>query len=206
MVDRHAVSGPWTIKPTRRGRSRVAQWRKEWARNKKSSLEDSSEVQPRLRDAQEAWVEVARLRRELQLAKRTLPSLIVDGELRRRCEDLLTAENHYDRVIREACVILEDRVRSTIGSRDQLTGVPLMELAFSPNSGPLQFSQIHQEQLGAMQLYRSIMAFFRNTAGHHLIDTYSQDDALRFVAWIDLLLAMLNRVASPTSTAANSNP
>ncbi|MBO0783437.1 MAG: hypothetical protein J2P37_31890, partial [Ktedonobacteraceae bacterium] len=38
-------------------------------------------------------------------------TLVADPDLRQRCEDLLSADKHYDRVIREACVILEDRVR-----------------------------------------------------------------------------------------------
>lgn len=140
------------------------------------------------RDAQEAWVEVARLRRQLEIAQRTHPSLIRDEELRRRCEDLLAAGAHYDRVVREACVILENRVRVAIGADKDVVGTTLMERAFSAKSGLLQLSRLDQEQVGAMQLYRGVMAFFRNDAGHHLIDTYSQEDALRLVAWIDLLL------------------
>lgn len=164
-------------------------------------------MRPR-RDAQEAWVEVARLRRQLELAQRTRPSLIGDEELRRRCEDLLAAGGHYDRVIREACVILENRVRVTIGADKGLTGVPLMEKAFSPKGGPLQLSGLEQEQLGAMQLYRSLMAFFRNAAGHHIIDTYSVDDALRFVGWVDLLLGMVEtaRMATASVTATTGGP
>ena len=51
-------------------------------------------------DAQEAYLEVARLKRRLQIAERSLPSLIADDELRQRCEDLLAADAHHDRVIR----------------------------------------------------------------------------------------------------------
>ena len=148
------------------------------------------------RDAQEAWVEVARLKRRLQLAERRLPSLIVDTELRRRCEDLLTAEEHYDRVIREACVILEDRVRKAIGAGKDVLGVPLMQKAFSPNNNLLQLSEHDKEQLGAMHIYSGVMAFFRNAAGHNIIDTYSQEDALRFVVFVDLLLAMVGRAST----------
>lgn len=40
-----------------------------------------------------------------------------------------------------------------------------------------------------------VMAFFRNAAGHKVIEDYSQEDTLRFVAWIDLLLDLIaNRV------------
>ncbi len=195
-IERLAVSGPWHIHPTRRGRNYVTRWHADWERKNKSNNLNTPSSPSRLRDAQEAWLEAAKLRRELQLAKREIPSLITDDELRRRCEDILTAENHYDRVIREACVILEDRVRSITDSDSQITGTPLMELAFSPKNAKLRISNNDQEQLGVMQLYRGTIAFFRNTTGHHLIDTYSQEDALRFVVWIDLLLTMLKAVSN----------
>lgn len=194
------VSGPWTIRPTRSGRRYMARWRDDFERKKKLTTETPQSPNSRQRDAQEAWVEVAKLRRELQLARKTLPSLIVDDELRQRCEDLLVADHHYDRVIREACVILENRVRTVIGAEEHLTGIPVMELAFSPKNPKLRFSNVEAEQLGAMQLYRSIIAFFRNNTGHHLSDTYTQDDALRFVAWIDLLLAMVKTASSSAFT------
>lgn len=145
------------------------------------------------RDAQEAWVEVARLKRRLQIAERSLPSLIADNELRRRCEDLLAADLHYDRAIREACVILEDRVRKATGADKNVVGVSLMQKAFGRN-GLLRLSEHDQEQVGAMQIYSGVMAFFRNAAGHSVVDSYTQDDALRFVVLVDLLLAMVGKV------------
>jgi len=43
------------------------------------------------------------------------PTLVVrDTELRDRCADLLSARGNYDRVIREATVILEDRIRRQV--------------------------------------------------------------------------------------------
>lgn len=146
------------------------------------------------RDAQEAWVEVARLKRRLQIAERDLPSLIADDELRQRCEDLLTADAHHDRVIREACVILEDRVRKATGVGKSLYGTSLMERAFG-RSGLLKLSDEEQEQVGAMQIYRGVMAFFRNAAGHNLIASYHQEDALRFVILVDLLLKTLGEAS-----------
>lgn len=71
-----------------------------------------------------------------------------------------------------------------------------MKLVFSPKNAKLRISNNEQEKLGAMQLYRGTIAFFRNTAGHHLINTYSQEDALRFVTWIDLLLTMLRKASN----------
>ncbi len=157
------------------------------------ALEIVDTAQRPQRDAQEAWVEVARLKRRLQIAERSLPSLIADDELRVRCEDLLAADAHHDRVIREACVILEDRVRRAMGEGKDVVGTSLMERAFGPKNGPLQLSDQEQEQLGAMQVYRGVMAFFRNAAGHNVVDSYTQEDALRFVVFVDLLLSMIER-------------
>ncbi|MHB8598778.1 MAG: TIGR02391 family protein [Ktedonobacteraceae bacterium] len=198
-VESLAVMGPWTIRPTRRGRSHINKWREDWERKSNLDTTNAQLTQSRLRDAQEAWIEVAKLRRELQIAKKTLPSLIADDELRQRCENLLVAECHYDRVIREACVILENRVRAAIDASKDVIGTALMENAFGPKNKLLIFSTLDQEQVGVMQVYRGVMAFFRNSVGHHIIDSYSQEDALRFVAWIDLLLAMIKTVSGNTN-------
>jgi uncharacterized protein (TIGR02391 family) len=153
------------------------------------------------RDAQEAWNEVAKLRRRIDIAERTLPTLIRDEELRRRCLDLLSADDHYDRVVREASVVLENRVRNAIGASSSLIGTSLMEIAFSSKEPRLRLSDVEAEQLGAMQMFRGTMAFFRNAAGHKIVDGYDRDEALRFVAWIDLLLGFVLKSASGTSAA-----
>jgi uncharacterized protein (TIGR02391 family) len=160
------------------------------------ALEVTETAQKPQRGAREAWVKVARLKRRLQIAERSLPSLIADDELRRRCEDLLAADAHHDRVIREACVILEDRVRKATGAGKGVVGVSLMQKAFSPNNNLLRLSEHDKEQIGAMNIYSGVMAFFRNDAGHNLIDTYTQEDALRFVVFVDLLLAMVGRAST----------
>jgi hypothetical protein len=92
--------------------------------------------------------------------------------------------------------VLEDRVRKTVHADATLTAAPLMERAFG-SSGPLKLSEIEQEQVGAMQVYRGMMAFFRNPAGHHLADHYTREDALRFVLWIDQLLGLVRVATGP---------
>ncbi len=140
--------------------------------------------------------EIERLRARLAVAERTLRSLITDDELRARCEDLLAAGGHYDRVVREACVILENRVR-------RLSGIPgigtaLMEQAFSQRNPHIRLSREEQEQRGAMELFRGTMAFYRNSAGHNVIDSYTQEDALKLVAFVDLLLGTITRATNTT--------
>jgi uncharacterized protein (TIGR02391 family) len=125
-----------------------------------------------------------------------LPSLIADDEIGQRCEDLLAADLDYHRVIREACVILEDRVRKATGADKNVVGVSLMQKAFGKN-GPLRLSERDREQVGAMQIYSGVMAFFRNAAGHNVVDSYTQDDALRFLVLADTNLFLLLPFRSP---------
>ena len=47
------------------------------------------------------------------------------------------------------------------------------------------------------------MGYFRNDAGHNLIESYSQDDVIRLVAMIDLLLKLVAD-AMATNLAANT--
>jgi uncharacterized protein (TIGR02391 family) len=155
------------------------------------ALEVATTHRPPQRDAQEAWNEVAKLRRRVQIAERSLPSLIKDQELRQRCVDLLEASGNYDRVIREACVVLEDRVRTEANLDNNIYGAKLMVQAFGQNAPRLIFSNENSEQQGAMNIYHGIMGFFRNAAGHRVVPDFSQEDALRFVAFIDLLLDMV---------------
>lgn len=152
-------------------------------------------------DAQAAWVEVARLKRRLALAERDLPSLIADPDLRRRCQDLLTADGDYDRAVREACVVLEDRVRTVAGADRSLTGTALMETVFSARRPVLRLATHEGEQRGAMELYRGVMAFFRNPTGHALADAHTREHALRIVVAVDLLLTLVGR-AQPESTTS----
>jgi hypothetical protein len=140
--------------------------------------------------------EIDRLRAQLKTVQLDPSSLVADDELRRRCLDLLQAESDYDRAVSQACLVLETRVRAAIhGRKDRngqdLLGTALMELAFTPNAPLLRFSENQAEQRGAMELYRGVTAFFRNSTGHNIIDAYTRNDALRIVAWVDQLLAML---------------
>ncbi len=121
-----------------------------------------------------------------------LGTAIGDAVLRTRCGDLLVLGAPFDRAIREAAVVLEDRVREAAGGSDRL-GVDLMQFAFSAKAPKLRLSKNEREQAGAMQLYAGVMAFFRNPAGHALSDTYTREDAVRFIGMIDLLLGLLAR-------------
>lgn len=69
-VDSLAVFGPWTIRPTQSGRRYVTKWREDFDRKKQEITENTQSTATHFREAQEAWIEVARLRRELQFTQR----------------------------------------------------------------------------------------------------------------------------------------
>lgn len=147
------------------------------------------------------WQEIARLtpsgvkassntvRRTWQL-EGTEP--IRDERLRSRCAKYLGALEHHDQAVREACVVLEDRVRErTAGQADQI-GTSLMEWAFAADAPQVRLAEHRQEQRGAMEIYRGVIGFYRNGTGHRLRDDFDPDEAIRIVRWIDHLLWLLD--------------
>jgi uncharacterized protein (TIGR02391 family) len=268
----HKVMGPWGAQPTRHGRDRVAEWRREWQRNREHviqrSILEQLDVQRRTDPArhmieaqvdvdalcaelgvdrneyhaaaqrlvdqgkiaeksfnamiadghayitergiaalsgtrtpspsaelERAWNEVARLRRELDTITTAPTDLVRDPELVRRCSDLLGASGDYDRVVREASTILEDRVRVATGSK--IPGaVSLVRAAFDVDKGMLRLSTERSEQAAAGHLFAGTMGLFRNQSGHQLIHV-SYEDAVRYVVMVDLLLSLVARATSP---------
>ncbi len=142
------------------------------------------------------------------LRPHSLASLIADEELRRRCGDLLGAENDFDRVIAQACLILEDRVRRAIGADGSLYGRDLMGRAFNTTNGLLLLSDRDGEQQGILSIYQGLMAFFRNNISHSIVTTYTQHDAFCAVMWVDLLLQLVatasERARATTVTSDSS--
>lgn len=145
-------------------------------------------------DAERAWNEVARLKKRLVMLRQEPSALIRDADLAERCADLIDADAHYDRVIREASTILESRVRHRTGlSAD--SGVPLMQQAFSAKNPVIRLSDHAGEQQGAMEIYTGVLRLFRNGVGHRLVGTITQERALQFAVMVDLLLAMINEAS-----------
>jgi uncharacterized protein (TIGR02391 family) len=116
---------------------------------------------------------------------------IRDPELRRRCEKFLRAVGDHDQAVREACVVLEDRVRKVSGLTPDDLGVGLMEKAFGGSSPHLRLAEHPEEQKGAMHIYRGVAGFYRGGTAHRLRDDFDPNEALRIVSWVDHLLILL---------------
>ena len=121
-------------------------------------------------------------------------AVLSDPELRDRCRDLLTARRNYDRVVREATTILDDRLK-------RLSGVARMNAADlvgkvlnpDPERAVIELSGDPNEQRGMHGVCNGIMLAFRNKAHHSLSDSFAQQDALKFCGFIDTLLTIVGK-------------
>ncbi len=119
--------------------------------------------------------------------------IIQDEELKSRCLDLLSAKGNFDRVIREATTILENRIRTLSDPKLREVGVKLVDRVLSPTTGLLTLDGEPNEQEGFYQLYRGVMLSFRDETHHRIVDRFTREDAIKTLAFIDILLETLKK-------------
>ncbi len=131
--------------------------------------------------------------------KESKPILTIkDDKLKERCSDLLQAPGYFDRVIREATTVLEDRIRNKVPrgmlaglipiANDQ-TGDSLVNTLFSPNNPVLIISDNRKEQIAFYRVLLGIVSYLRNPHHHKLDDRTEWTWAWSIVGFIDKLLA-----------------
>ena len=120
-----------------------------------------------------------------------LLEIIGDQKLKDRLDKLGSAPS--DTIIREAGVILEDRLRIVSGIKRNLHGTSLIDAIFNPSDGVLVFSEHPGEQEGVRMLFRGAMQFIRNPPMHKLMD-YSDRALILFIRLIDSLLQLLTEL------------
>lgn len=125
---------------------------------------------------------------------------IRDEELKSRCSDILSAPGNFDRVINQATLVLEDRIRTKSKLRD-LQGVSLVNKAINSDlsKSVLQTSVDKEEHEGIAHICRGIILSYRNPTHHRIIENYSREDSVKFCAFVDLLLAVIDNSKLNTS-------
>ena len=120
---------------------------------------------------------------------------IKDEELKSRCADILTASSNFDRVINQASQVLEDRIRTKSGLDRSFVGIKLVNNALNADRSKsvLIISENNEEHEGFCHICRGIMLAFRNPTHHYLSDSFEREDALKFTAFVDNLLKILNK-------------
>lgn len=115
----------------------------------------------------------------------------LDQQLADKCSPLIRAEQ-FDQAVTQAFVVLEERLRSTLGVRG--SGRKLVQQAFDPQNGPLRKSlRLPEPEIeGLRSLFDGAFAAYRNRAAHTFVD-HSPDEAVRIVYLVDLLLSVLDQ-------------
>jgi uncharacterized protein (TIGR02391 family) len=133
--------------------------------------------------------------------------LLQDHGLRARCLDLLAASSRYDRAINQATLVLEDRIRKKAKPPTPMTGEPLVNFAFKDEMSKtvLQVgSGQADDQRGFTQILRGIVPAFRNHTHHHVSDSFSQEEAILVVGFIDVLLRVIENSVDTRSVVSTS--
>jgi len=123
----------------------------------------------------------------------TLFRSIQDLELRDRCIDILSAKQHFDRVVNQATLVLEERLRKKSGLV-KAYGVDLVNKAINskPENSVLIISQDVGEQEGFANICRGVVMLYRNPTHHKIVQHYSREKALNICLFIDTLLKTID--------------
>lgn len=123
--------------------------------------------------------------------------VIMDSGLRSRCLDLLRAQTAYDRVIREATTVLEDRIRSKpphatlarlIPQANDQTGENLVNTLLSPDNPVLVVSSEKQKRVAFHRIMLGVFSYLRNPYHHKLDPLTEWSWAWSTIGLIDRLL------------------
>ncbi|MBC8509944.1 MAG: hypothetical protein H8D34_34280, partial [Chloroflexi bacterium] len=158
----------------------IREFERSWSRELDTALERIKELED----------ENEKLRAEVT-AKDTVIYDVNDDILKDRISRLGSAPS--DTIIREAGVVLEDRLRVVGDVESTLHGASLVDAVLSPDKGVLIFSSHPGEQDGVRMLYRGAMQFIRNPPMHKLIE-YSDRASRLFIRLIDSLLQLITEL------------
>jgi len=134
---------------------------------------------------------------------------IRDSELQSRCADLLGAPGNYDRVIREATVVFEDRIRNKVPHETLARLIPyavdqagenLVNQLFSPNQPVLIISSDRSRRIAFHRMLLGIVSYLRNPYHHQLDPSTEWSWAWSTVGLIDRVLADVGSCSVSSST------
>jgi uncharacterized protein (TIGR02391 family) len=120
---------------------------------------------------------------------------IIDEELKARCSDILSAPSNFDRVINQSTQVLEDRIREKAKTDRNLVGVSLVNKALNTDLSKtiIVTSTNQEEHEGICHICRGLMVGFRNPSHHHLTDSFTREEALKFCAFVDNILQIIDK-------------
>jgi len=212
--ERHSIMGEGALVPARpeqqvsvredRGAQprsladKILQAVQEYERDWQQRLQDADKKARALEQAIERLTEENQKLQAEWVAMQAPEPRIADEELRNDCAEFLKREDTYIDAIRRAGVVLEERLKKTIGGDGPekfRQGVKLVDYALQKDSGRLVISEHPAEQEGVHMLFRGAVQFVRNPPSHKKL-RYTEFEARQAVSLIDYLLSLL-RQAKP---------
>lgn len=132
---------------------------------------------------------------ESKLEVESLFKAIHDRELQDRCADLIIGKGPFDRVINQATLVLEDRLRNRAGLDRSQYGAGLVNAVVKsdPSDSVIVFSTVRAEQEGYANILRGLMQALRNETHHTVGDSFSREDALSICGFIDRILRLIDQ-------------
>jgi hypothetical protein len=133
-----------------------------------------------------------------------LDSRVTDRELYTRTKKIIET-GQMDAALREASVILEERLRNMHPESKSLYGHKLIEKTLHPESGYIKLSENLSEREGIYLLTSGLFKWFRNPVIHHSMDI-SPEEALETLKFFNLMLRILKKkgkIADPTSNTSD---
>jgi uncharacterized protein (TIGR02391 family) len=118
-------------------------------------------------------------------------------QLQQRCRDLLLAERDFDRAVNQATLVLENRLREKLATDRSLYGKALVDdvMPEAFEQAKFKISASKNEYFGYKKIILGIFQAHRNPS-HHGIQNMNRVDAARICAYIDMLLAAIERCRS----------
>lgn len=106
----------------------------------------------------------------------------------------MSSPGNFDRVINQATLVMEDRIRKKSKLEKNDIGVALVNKALNSDStkSKLIISDNADYRRGICDICRGIMAAYRNDTHHYLSSSYTREDALIVCSFINGLLKMIN--------------
>ena len=115
----------------------------------------------------------------------------LDPEIIQRCRS--TFENNPEAAVSAAYKVVEERLRTLVGTGQELFGARLVKQTLDPNSGVLTDMNLQRgEREGMFQLFDGAMKIGRNPRSHRFLDNADPQVEIEHIYLADLLLRMLS--------------
>ena len=119
--------------------------------------------------------------------------VVLHPDIQVRCWNLYT-QGDYDNAILNATKAIEIAVRKKAQLPDEVVGIDVINLAFSPKNTLLQYSSIKAEQEGMMSLLRGLIQVYKNPQSHRFVGIQDDSECLGILLLCSSLLFLIDRL------------